>query len=303
MSERPLVSVIIPCYNQARFLSDAIESVLKQTHARFEIIVVDDGSTDDTFKVATSYERVRTIRQKNQGLSGARNTGLEASEGAFLVFLDSDDRLLPDALEIGMSYLLDKTECGFAYGPVRLIAADGSFLKEPPYTRIEKDHYKELLRHNHIWTPGAVMYRRSVLDAVGAFDTSLRFMGCEDFDLSLRIARCFPILSHDKVILEYRKHGSNMSGNPRLMLNGYLAALQSQRMYVKGNRQYEEALESGMKEAQSYYGEKLVNRVRDDLRAKDWRQAAAGLSTLLQYYPRGLVRRTRLKLYHALSKT
>jgi glycosyltransferase involved in cell wall biosynthesis len=246
--------------------------------------------------VATSYESVRTIRQKNQGLSGARNAGLRASKGEFLVFLDSDDRLLPDALETGVSYLLDQTECAFAYGQVQLIAADGSFLRVQPYARIEKDHYRELLRHYNIWTPGAIMYRRSVLDTVGAFDTSLRFKVCEDLDLSLRIARLFPICCYDKVILEYRQHGSNMSGNPRLMLKGYLAALRSQRMYVKGNRQYEEALESGMREARSYYGEKLVNRMRDDLRAKDWRQAAAGLLTLLQYYPGGLARRTRLKL-------
>jgi glycosyltransferase involved in cell wall biosynthesis len=301
MSEQPLVSVIIPCYNQAQFLGDAIESILKQTYSHFEIIVVDDGSTDDTYQVATGYANVRTIRQNNLGLSGARNNGLRASNGAFLVFLDSDDRLLPDALETGVNSLLGYADCAFAYGHVRLISSSGSPLGVPPYAPIEKDHYQELLRHNHIWSPGAVMYRRVVLDSVGAFDTSLR--ACEDLDLNLRIARTLPIFCHNRVILEYRRHGSNMSGNPRVMLKAYLSVLRSHRTYVKGNSLYEEALESGIKEAQKYYGEKLVKQVSDNVRAKAWPQASAGLLMLLRYYPKGLANHTRLKLYHAFSKT
>lgn len=301
MPERPLVSVIIPCYNQAQFLGDAIESVLKQTYSRFEVVVVDDGSADDTYRVAKGYDEVRAIRQNNLGLSAARNTGLRASAGALLVFLDSDDRLLPCALETGVNSLLDQPDCAFAYGHVRLISSTGSLIAVPPGARVEKDHYQELLRHNHIWSPGAVMYRRAALDSAGAFDTSLR--ACEDLDLNLRIARSMPVFCHNKVILEYRKHGSNMTGNPRVMLKASMAVLRSQRPYVKGNRPYEEALERGIKEMQSYYGDKLVKRVRDDMRAKDWLQASAGLLTLLRYYPKGLAKHTRLKLYHSFSRT
>src|SRR5215217_7762241 len=94
----PLVTVVIPCYNQAHFLKEAIESVLKQSYAHYEIVVVDDGSTDETSEVASSYEGVRLIRQENRGLAEARNTGIKHSEGDFLVFLDADDRLLPEAL-------------------------------------------------------------------------------------------------------------------------------------------------------------------------------------------------------------
>src|SRR5919107_192619 len=100
-----LVSVVIPCYNQAHFLSEAIESVLAQTYPYFEIIVVDDGSTDNTSEVAGRYSGVRCIRQDNQGLSGARNSGLRHSKGEYLVFLDADDRLLPQALEVGLECL------------------------------------------------------------------------------------------------------------------------------------------------------------------------------------------------------
>lgn len=94
-SQPSLISVIIPCHNQARFLSEAIGSVLSQRYSSFEIVVVDDGSTDDTFEVASRYRQVRCVRQINQSLSAARNAGLGASKGSYLVFLDADDRLLP----------------------------------------------------------------------------------------------------------------------------------------------------------------------------------------------------------------
>src|ERR687890_856397 len=100
-----LVSVVIPCYNQAHFLGEAIESVLAQSYPRFEIIVVDDGSTDDTSKVAARHPGGRYVYQNNQGVSAARNSGLARSEGEYVVFLDADDRLLPEALVAGFGGL------------------------------------------------------------------------------------------------------------------------------------------------------------------------------------------------------
>jgi glycosyltransferase involved in cell wall biosynthesis len=97
-----LVSVVIPCYNQAHFLSEAIESVASQTYEPTETIVVDDGSTDDTSHVADVHG-VRCVRQENRGLAEARNTGLRASSGDMLLFLDADDLLAPDAIDAGVS--------------------------------------------------------------------------------------------------------------------------------------------------------------------------------------------------------
>src|SRR5215211_2313466 len=159
----PLVSVVIPCYNQAHFLSEAIESVLAQSHPNFEIIVVDDGSTDDTSEIAARYPEVRLVRQENKGLSGARNAGLAHSEGEYVVFLDADDRLLPEALEAHLEHLEAHPECAFVSGPCRRIAADGSPLPTPLRRHIEGDHYLVLLHRCYIWPPAVVMFRRAIL--------------------------------------------------------------------------------------------------------------------------------------------
>src|ERR687889_2943029 len=122
----PLVSVVIPCYNQAHFLGEAIESVLAQSYPNFEIIVVDDGSMDDTSEVAGSYPKVRLVRQENQGPSGARNAGLARSEGEYVVCLDADDRLLPEALKTGLKHLEAHPECAFVHGHYRHITVEGA---------------------------------------------------------------------------------------------------------------------------------------------------------------------------------
>src|SRR6516162_6773931 len=101
---RPLVSVTIPCFNQARFLSDAIASVRRQRYAPVEIVVIDDGSTDESARIARAAA-VRLARQANAGISAARNAGLEMARGEFIVFLDADDELLPDAVESGVEVL------------------------------------------------------------------------------------------------------------------------------------------------------------------------------------------------------
>src|SRR5829696_1766997 len=139
-----LVSVVIPCYNQAHYLGEAIESVLAQSYPYIEIVVIDDGSTDNTSKVAGSYSGVCCIRQDNQGLSAARNTGLRHSEGEYVVFLDADDRLLPEALQAGIECLQTNPECAVTFGHYRLIASDGSFLKQRRQPVVGKDSYAAL---------------------------------------------------------------------------------------------------------------------------------------------------------------
>src|SRR5215212_7841122 len=180
----PSVSVIIPCHNGSRYLGETIASVLRQTYTDFEIIVVDDGSTDETPEVIARYPNVRALYQSHAGLSAARNTGLHAAGGEYLVFLDSDDRLLPDALKIGVDSLELHPECAFVYGYWEYINADGSILPMPRIPRIKRDHYRQFLRQNFIQSIGAVMFRRSSVDGFCADLNS-----CEDRELYLRIAR------------------------------------------------------------------------------------------------------------------
>ena len=133
------VSVIIPAYNSGEFLSAAIESAIDQSYPASEIIVIDDGSTDDTKLVCDRYPTIRYIYQSNQGLPGARNSGIEAAAGEYLIFLDSDDCLLSEAIEIGVHCLQAHPEAGFVFGRYlfRAIDPDGSYstqktFDEPP---------------------------------------------------------------------------------------------------------------------------------------------------------------------------
>src|SRR5262245_48924076 len=122
----PLVSIVIPCFKQGHFLGEAIESVLNQSYPNHEIIVIDDGSPDNTSQVASHYAGVRLIRQENQGLSAARNRGISESHGEFLVCLDADDRLLPGALESGLTCMSERPESELVFGRYRGIEADGA---------------------------------------------------------------------------------------------------------------------------------------------------------------------------------
>jgi hypothetical protein len=295
--DQPLVSVVIPCYNQAHFLSEAIESVLAQSYPHFEIVVVDDGSTDNTSEVAVRYPEVRCIRQDNQGLSRARNTGIHHSRGEYVVFLDADDRLLPDALLTGLKYFRAYPECVFVFGHYSFIAADGSIQKEKPtpHTKILKersdfhtrnDHYAALLRGPYIGVPAIVMYRRFVFESLGGFDPAVN--PAADYDLYFRIARKFPVYGHDTVVAEYHRHGTNMTGNAGLMLEATIEVLRSQKVGIRKNKRLMAAYKTGVRKGQKEYGDPLVEQVRAQMQKGEWDRAVQGISVLLRYYPQGL---------------
>ena len=279
--------MVIPCYNQAHFLGEAIQSVLSQTYPRHEIIVVDDGSTDETPEVASRYPGVRLIRQENGGLSAARNAGLGQSRGEYVVFLDADDRLLEEALEVGVRELEAHPRCAFVSGHIRLIAADGSPLEIPPQPANFEDHYARLLRYNYIWTPGSVMFRGSIFGSVGGFDPSVD--ATADWDMYLRIARDHPVRHHGEAVTEYRQHGTSMTGNPALMLKATVTVLRAQKKRVRGHELYEEAHTIGLEGGKEYYGVPLADEVRGYVRGREWKRALGGALVLLRYYPRGIV--------------
>ncbi|HMF95720.1 MAG TPA: glycosyltransferase [Vicinamibacterales bacterium] len=280
-----LVSVVIPCYNQARFLAEAIESVQAQTHPFFEIVVIDDGSTDDTVAVARRYKSVRCVTQRNQGQGAARNKGLTYVSGGYVVFLDSDDRLLPAALEIGLRCFAAHPQSAFVAG--RCVSIDMRGVQQPVRHDpvVERDHYLRLLETNYIWTPGTVMFRTEVVRRIGGFKRTVS--GAEDYDLYLRIARHDRIFCHDHVVTEYRQHNLSTSRRPMQMMRSSLNVMNGQRSAVRGDPMAERALREGIRHWQDAYGEQLINAVRKQLRAREWRQALPSLIGLLQYHPGG----------------
>jgi glycosyltransferase involved in cell wall biosynthesis len=284
---RALVSVVIPCYNQAHFLGEAIESVLCQGYTNVEVVVVDDGSTDNASEVASRYERagVRLIRQENRGRSAARNRGLDETQGKYVVFLDSDDRLLPEALEVGVKDLEAHPACAFVFGRTSVVGTDGS----SPMT----DYYGELLRGNYIGTPGAVMFRRSVFDSVGGFDTTLH--AAEDYHLYLRVASEFPIHKHGELVLDYREHEANTSRDSAKMLRDTLKVLHSQQKRVMGGKGYEEAYKHGISLWRRLYGNALLKDVLVHVRKREWKQGLWDMLVLIRHDP-GVFLRACLKV-------
>jgi len=285
---RPLVSIVIPCYNQARFAAAAIQSALVQRYSPIETIVVDDGSTDDLGQVLHRYPAVQAIRQPNRGAPLARNAGFRRSRGELVLFLDADDRLLPEAVSRGVDALDEHPEWAFVTGHVRLIGAGGEVESTPPQEHRGGDQFVSLLRSNYIWTPGVVLYRRTVLEATGGFDPAAG--ASADFELNLRIARRHPIGCHHQIVLEYRRHDLNMSGDPAAMLRSAVMVRRAQRQHLAGNPDARAAWKEGLEIARADFGGRLLERVKRDLRTPGRRrQAIAGAVRLARYYPAGLL--------------
>ena len=284
-----LVSVVITCYNQGRFLAEAVESVLCQTYQSFETLVIDDGSTDDTAEVSRRYRGVRYVWQPNMGLSAARNRGVQEGRGDFFVFLDADDRFLPTALGTGVRALIEHPECAFAFGDYRDVAHDGTLILEPTRLHLNGEYYLALLRGNCIEMHATVIYRRAVFEFIGGFDTSLR--ACEDYDLFLRVSRQQPIYHYAVQVAEYRQHDSNMSLNPAVMLRSALAVLRSQEENTQGNLNYKRALKVGLWSFAGAFAKQLIRQSWTRLLSSGHRrQALKDLLLLCRIYPLGTLR-------------
>jgi glycosyltransferase involved in cell wall biosynthesis len=233
----PLVTVVIPTYNYAHFLIETLESALAQTYSNFEIIVVDDGSTDDTRKILDPYwERIRYIHQANQGLSAARNTGIRAARGDLIALLDSDDIWHPRKLEIQVDYLRECPENGLFvsddiarfYGK----SAGSNGIEEPPkswaviesalFSKASSLSLEEIVISPPFSSCG-VLIRKECFETVGYFDTSLR--SCEDRDMWIRIASRYGVVRLQLPLWWYRQHSGSMITFPGLMEDTELRVL------------------------------------------------------------------------------
>jgi glycosyltransferase involved in cell wall biosynthesis/SAM-dependent methyltransferase len=254
------VAVVITTYNHARFLLQALQSVMAQTHRAGEIFVIDDGSTDDPAAVASSCAGVTLIRQHNQGLAAARNTGLRAVHSDKVIFLDADDRLLPNAIADGLACFGAAPSCGLVFGAHQRIDAGGQPLGDIVYQSVGPQPYLDLLRGNAIGMHAAAMYDRARLVALGGFDTALK--RCEDYDVYLRMARTAPVASHPNTVAEYRWHGGNMSSNHREMLSWVLRVHAREKQPALALEASASAWRHGRWVWRNYYAEQILGATR-----------------------------------------
>jgi len=191
MNSKPKVSVIIPTYNSAQFITETLESVFAQTYKDYEVIVVDDGSTDNTKEVLKPYmSKIRYIYKENGGPASARNVGIKNAQGEYIAFLDSDDLWLPEKLEKQVEYFKSDPD-------VALVFSDCISFGDEELIRKRKRKYKgdvflHLLRENFIPTL-TVIAKKKCFDEVGYFDTDKSLISSEDYDMWLRIARSFKV--------------------------------------------------------------------------------------------------------------
>lgn len=200
---RPRVSVVVPVYNGAPFLAEALASVLAQSYEPLEVVVVDDGSSDSSARVAMSFAGVRCLRQPNRGVAAARNAGVAASSGELVAFIDQDDRWTPAKLRRQVPYLQGHPGTGFCLAHQRFVLEPGA--RRPSWLRAE------LLDADPVgYLPGTLVVRRTVLDRVGPFDETNPIASDTDWFLRAKDAGIAMAILPE-VLLERRIHRDNQS--------------------------------------------------------------------------------------------
>ncbi len=221
----PKVSVIIPTYNCAKYLSQAIESVLSQTYDDFEIVIVDDGSTDDTRSLVEGYtnkhpSKISYIYQENRGLACARNTAIRNSRGQYIALLDADDMFLPMRLERGMRTFENNPKIGLVHANLSRMSEDGNVFSTPKRdSRLLTGRIFEniFLRCADISIP-TILVKKECFNRVGLFDEHLTRLGCEDREMWLRVAWEYEVQYLDEVLGLYRVRKDSMSRNREKMM-------------------------------------------------------------------------------------
>ena len=244
------VAVVITTYNHAHFLPAAIDSVLAQTVAPVEILVVDDGSRDRPEDVVARYPGVRLFRQPNRGLAAARNGGTRETTAPLILFLDADDQLTPTAIETGLESFDADPAAAFTYGAYRIVEVVEGHEQMVPFVTVPREAFAAFLRENAIGMHGTVLYRRGPLEHSGGFAEHLR--ACEDYDMYLRLSMDHPVLCHPDHCADYYFHQSNMSRDPGFMLSAALGVLGAYRGEAE-RRGLRADYEAGVAEWKAHY--------------------------------------------------
>lgn len=229
----PLVSVVVPTYQGALVVGGAVRSALAQTYHNIEVLVVDDGSTDGTPAVlsAISDPRLRVFVQRNAGTAAARNHALGEARGAYVAFLDSDDRWLPEKIATELSVLSSASRpIGIAYSSIYAVDDHGRLLNVGPIRTLEGDALDALLDGEDYLMPSVCLFDRRIVDAIGGFNAA-RYH--EDYDFIIRAALSYPIYPTRRRLTVYRQ---STSGKCRALLVDYDRALSEELLLTEDLR-------------------------------------------------------------------
>lgn len=237
-----LVTIVMPAYNAVPYLSDSVRSVLAQDYTQFELLIVDDGSTDETAQLAQGFavqdDRVRVIHQPNGGVARARNTGIEQARGSAIAFLDADDLWNPETLGLWVYTLTHLPETvGVVYAWSLDIDESNQLTGGFHAARVVGPVLPTLVAHNFLGNASATIVRTVAVQSVGGYDPSFRdrgAQGCEDWDFYLKLAQQWEFAVVPQFLVRYRKPSLSMSRDYDQMARSQQGILQSLRQRVPG---------------------------------------------------------------------
>jgi glycosyltransferase involved in cell wall biosynthesis len=277
---KPLISVIIPAYNAEKTILRTIESVLSQTYSNFELIVINDGSTDDTLNLITKIKdnRLKIHSFENAGLPSARNRGIKLSSGEFISFIDADDLWSPDKLESQLQALQSKLSAAVAYSWTLLIDDKGHLLKVLDPIYYEGDVYRELLIGCFITSGSNVLIRKKCIEKVGLFDPSLK--SAADWEYWIRLGKSWPFALVPRYQILYRVHSESISCNVESVKGDILKVVD--RVYLSAPLKYQPLKRKSMSTAHQYLTSLYLLRET----GLHWeKEASMNFKTSIKYYP------------------
>lgn len=241
--ESPLVSVLVPCFNYAEYVGDALRSILSQNYKNFELIIVDDGSTDDSARVIQNVlkeehgglvRRAVFLRQENQGVSAALNTALASARGEYIATFDADDLMSPGRLELQVDYLQQNPLVGCVGGEAVRIDEQGRLLpKKDKQRQVRRYDFSQALAKALVVGGGVAMYRREAMDEAGGYDSAIKI---QDFQMTLKVAYAgFFVVMLPEVVTLYRKHGDSLSKNYKAEYRYGLELIESYKSHPSYN--------------------------------------------------------------------
>lgn len=213
----PLISVIVPAYNAEKTILETIQSIQKQTFSDFELIVINDGSTDKTLDLLSTIKdpRLKVFSYENGGLPVARNRGISRATGEYITFVDADDLWTPDKLELQLAALQQHPEAGVAYSWTAFIDEEGKYLYAWPPTFYEGNVYPQMLTSNFIANGSNILVRRQFVELAGEFDPILKSV--EDWDYYIRLAALCSFVAVPKYQILYRRSSQSMTSKVDVM--------------------------------------------------------------------------------------